>query len=117
MTKSELGNLSFGTYVLTRRKEHNWTVREFIHQLAQQGYKTVSPAYISRIEQGDEIPAPELILNIAEVFRDNPHMLLERAKRAKLQELKNALEAKYQRAIITLRDKVQEGKRRYGSKP
>lgn len=96
-------NLSFGEAVFKFRKERAWTVRDFIDQLGAKGQKTVSPAYITRIEQYGEIPSPDLILRIADVFQVDGNELLECAKKLKVRKFNKALEEKYQRALALYR--------------
>lgn len=95
----QLENMSFGEAVLSLRKRHEWTVKDFIERLEAKGYKVLSPAYITRIEQYGEIPKPELILYIADVFQVDAEKLLACARRLKLQKFDKALEDKYQKAV------------------
>ena len=92
-------SMSFGEAVLSLRKERGWTVKEFIEHLETKGHKSISPAYITRIEQYGEIPSPELILRIADVFRVDEQKLLECARRIKVQKFDKSLEDKYQKAV------------------
>jgi transcriptional regulator with XRE-family HTH domain len=90
-------NLSFGELVQQLRKEKGWTVREFIEKL--KGNDGVSPSYITRIEQYDEIPSPEFILKIAEIFNYDAEKLLECAKKIKVQKFDDILTKKYHQAL------------------
>jgi transcriptional regulator with XRE-family HTH domain len=91
-------NLSFGELVLALRKKHKWTVKEFIKRLEIKGHAPISPAYITRIEQYGEIPSPELICRIADVFEYDEQELFEHAKRIKVQKFDQSLQEKYQKA-------------------
>ena len=92
-------SMSFGEAVCALRKDKGWTVKDFIQKLEEKGYKAVSAGYITRIEQYAEIPAPELILTIAEVFKADENKLLECAKKVKVEKFDKSLEEKYQKAL------------------
>ncbi len=115
MAHDDFSNFAFGELVLKLRKDRNWTVRDFIEELSREG-KPISPAYVTRIEQYGEIPTPDLVIKIAQVFKVDAENFLHCAKNSKLKMLKENLEEKYQRVIDTLQDKVERGKQRYGSK-
>lgn len=95
----KLENMSFGEAVLSLRKDREWTVKDFIERLEAKGVEHLSPAYITRIEQYGEIPKPELILRIADVFQVDQEELLKCARRIKVEKFDKALEDKYQKAI------------------
>jgi transcriptional regulator with XRE-family HTH domain len=103
----------FGAEFLRLRNERGWTARELIAKLAQAN-KTVSPAYITRIEQHGEIPSPEFIHTLAKVLDCDVNKLLECAKKSKLENMKEYLDEKYG-PIDTLQKKVERGKLIYGS--
>jgi transcriptional regulator with XRE-family HTH domain len=94
-----LDDLGFGELILLLRKKSDWTVKEFIKKLEEKGQETVSPAYITRIEQYGEIPSPELICRIADVFHYDVEKLLNCAKRSKVEKFDKSLEEKYQKAV------------------
>jgi len=96
--KRSLDKLSFGEVVQYLRKSKGWTVRDFIKQVQSKGQESISPAYITRIEQYGEIPSPELICRMADVFDYDENKLLECAKKIKVQRFNKTLEKKYQKA-------------------
>ena len=91
--------LSFGELILSMRKEREWTIKEFIERIKRLGYKNITPAYITRIEQYNEIPSPELICHIADVFGYDVEKLLEHAKRMKIERFNKTLGEKYRKAV------------------
>ncbi len=99
---SDFSELSFGEAVFRLRKQKEWTVRDLIARIADRGGK-VSPAYITRIEQYGEIPSPEMILTLAEVFQVDGEKLLQQAKKIKVQTFEKGLGEKYQKAIAQFR--------------
>ncbi len=108
-------DLTFGEAVRQLRQKNGWTARDLIGKLKQEG-RPVSPAYITRIEQYDESPTPEFIFDLSRVFGINHEVLLDLAKRMKVELFRKSLEAKYDRKINLLADRVKQGKERYGSK-
>ena len=97
--KESLDQKSFGERIRAKRTSKEWTVKDFIQRLESKGQKSVSPAYITRIEQYGEIPSPELICVIADVLEDDAEQLLECAKKIKVKRFNKNLEAKYQKAV------------------
>lgn len=85
---------TFGEKIRTYRREKGWTVKDFIERLGND----LSPAYITKIEVHGEIPSPELICKISEVFGLKEQELLESAKEIKVQQFEESLEKRYQRA-------------------
>ena len=92
-------NISFGELILKLRKDNEWTVKDLIDRLKAKGQEKVSPAYITRIEQYGEIPSPELICRMAEVFRYNEQKLLDCARKIKVREFDQSLQEKYEKAV------------------
>ena len=84
----------FNEIVQHCRKQKGWTIREFVEKLGGD----ISPAYITKIEVHNEIPSPELICKIAEVFKLNYQDLLNSARKNKVQLFDESLEKKYQKA-------------------
>lgn len=84
----------FGEKVLSLRKENGWTVKEFITKLGGD----LSPAYVTKVEVHGEIPSPELICKIAEIFGIKEQELLDAAKECKVQQYEKSLEKRYQQA-------------------
>ena len=93
-----VGNLSFGELIQALRREKKWTVKDFIEKIQVKGYKSISPAYVTRIEVHGEIPSPELICIIADLFGYDEETLLTHAKKIKLQRFDRALKQKYEKA-------------------
>ncbi len=95
------GNMdgSFGEMVRTLRQDRGWTVKDLLHRLTATGQKSISPAYITRIEQYGDIPSPDFICRLADAFGMKPESLLEHAKKQKIAKFDEALEAKYQKAV------------------
>jgi transcriptional regulator with XRE-family HTH domain len=89
---------TFGDIVKRHRSEKGWTIKEFIDRLKADSRTTVSPAFITRVEQYGEIPGPELICRMAEVLELDLKKLLETARRVKVEKFDRGLEKKYQEA-------------------
>jgi transcriptional regulator with XRE-family HTH domain len=66
--------------------------------LESKGQQRVTPAYITRIEQYDEIPSPEFICRIADVFKYDLQKLLELAKNIKVKKFGKRLQKRYDKA-------------------
>ena len=79
-----------------------------VHELARR-IKTV-PSYVSKIEARGEIPSPEMIFKLAEVFGVEPGELVEIAKAQKGEEAKKAVEQKYSSKLELYRR--QKGKKK-----
>ena len=93
-------NISFGELILKLRKDNQWTVKDLIDKLEAKGRtKSLSPAYITRIEQYGEIPSPDLICRMAEVFRYDEKKLLDCARKIKVQKFDQNLQDKYDKAV------------------
>ncbi|MHB9155715.1 MAG: helix-turn-helix domain-containing protein [Endomicrobiales bacterium] len=108
MTEKE----SLGHLVNRLRKEKEWTVKEFIDKLgriSKTGEK-ISAAYITRVEVHGEIPAPDVIIRIAEVLGFNEEKMLEIAKSSKIQRLEKSLEEKYKKAYGLYRTQKEQEK-------
>jgi len=110
MPKSRASNLSFGELIQALRQERGWTVKEFIGKLESRWGKKISPAYITRVEQYGEIPSPDVICLIADIFGYNLDELLNCAKSEKMNKFDKALEEKYQKAVGLFRQG--QGKRK-----
>ncbi len=87
-------DISFGELIQRLRREKDWTVREFIKKLGEK----ISPAYMTKIEVHGEIPKPDLICKIADVFKYDANELLECAKQHKVKKFSNTLEERYGKA-------------------
>lgn len=85
----------FGQWVKEERRNRDWTVKEFITKLAARSGKSVSPAYVTRIEQYGEIPSPELICAIADVFGADQDQALSCAREQKVRRFDEGLGKKY----------------------
>jgi len=101
---------TFGERVRDRRQARGWTIRDLIQKLQARGQKSVSPAYITRVEQYGEIPRPEFICMLADILGDDAKKMLECARNIKVQRFDMNLEEKYQKAAGLYR--VQEGRRK-----
>lgn len=73
------------------------SVREAAAQIGK------SAGYLSRLETRGEIPAPELILTIAEAYGADAGELLKAAKEDYLQRAEQEIDAKHQSALILFR--------------
>ncbi len=98
---------SFGEQIQYLRREKNWTVKEFIAKLGEK----ISPAYMTKIEVHGEIPKPELICEMADVFECDPDELLKSAKNRKIKKYEDSLEEKYTKAIGFYRTQKKSEKR------
>jgi transcriptional regulator with XRE-family HTH domain len=100
---------TFGEFIKSQRKENEWTVREFIERLAELGYKKISPAYMTRVEQYGEIPSPEIICGFALVLACSVDELVFLAKQEKVSRFDKALENKYREAVGLYRTQKKKG--------
>ena len=91
--------INFGDLILDLRKKKEWTVKQFIERLEQRGGKVISPAYITRIEQYGEIPSPELICLIADVFGYDQQKMFTYARTSKVKKFDKNLQEKYEKAV------------------
>lgn len=89
---------TFGEIIKKERNDRDWSVRDFITKLSQLGAE-VSPTYITKIEVHGEIPKPELICKIAELFALDYTPLLEAAKKNKMRTFEQLLTKKYENAV------------------
>lgn len=95
---------SFGELIQRLRREKNWTVKEFIEKLGE----IISPAYMTKIEVHGEIPKPELICKMADVFKYDVNELLECAKQHKVKKFSKTLKDKYDKAFGLYRSQKNE---------
>ena len=98
-----------GKIIRAERLKRDWTVKTFREQILSRIKGTVSPAYITRIEQYDEIPSPELLCVIADIFGYDVEQLLGLAKEAKVRRFDENLEKKYQEAAGLFRTRKESG--------
>ena len=80
-----------GGLIRLKRQEMGLTVKEFINRL---GY-SVSPTFISKLENKGAIPGAELICKISEVINCQPEKLLDLARNEKLERYNKSLDKKY----------------------
>lgn len=104
-----MSETSVGKIIRAERLKRDWTVKHFIEQLESRIQKRVSPAYITRIEQYEEIPSPELLCVIADVFGYDVEQLLGLAKEAKIRKFDENLEKKYRDAVGLFRVRKESG--------
>lgn len=79
------------------REKERLTVRQFADRIKK------TPGYVSRIEARGEIPNPELLCAIADVYRVAPEGLLELAKRCYLERAEREVESKNSSALALYR--------------
>jgi transcriptional regulator with XRE-family HTH domain len=79
------------------RDQRGLTVRE----LAEHIEKT--PGYVSRIEARGEIPSPELLCVIADLYKIAPEELLNLAKQCYLERTERDVDAKNESALALYR--------------
>jgi transcriptional regulator with XRE-family HTH domain len=79
------------------REDREFTVRQFADLINK------TAGYISRIEARGEIPSPELLCVIADVYRIAPEELLELAKQCYLERTKREMDAKNSSALTLYR--------------
>jgi transcriptional regulator with XRE-family HTH domain len=79
------------------RQRHGYSVRKLADLLDR------TPGYVSRIEGRGEIPSPELLCRIAEVYRVDPKELLELAKRSQLEQTEKNIDEKQASALTLYR--------------
>lgn len=88
---------SLGKRLRELRKGRGYTVREFAHLLNK------SPGYVSRIEARGEIPSPELLCAIAEIYEIQPDALLELAKQMQLKRVEQDIAQRHSDALSLFR--------------
>jgi len=88
---------TLGQRIRELREKRNWTVRQFADRIEK------TPGYVSRIEARGEIPSPELICEIAEVYRVAPEELLNLAKQCYLERTEREVETKNSSALALYR--------------
>jgi transcriptional regulator with XRE-family HTH domain len=76
------------------REQRGLTVRQFADCIEK------TPGYVSRIEARGEIPSPELLCVIADVYGVKAEELLDLAKRCYLERTKREVEAKNLAALV-----------------
>ena len=86
-------DMTFAHKIKELRSKKGWSV----YDLAEKIGKT--PGYISKIEARGEIPSPEMIAQLAEVFNFNAEELFEIAKNEKGEQLKQNVVRKYDNAL------------------
>ena len=79
------------------RERRGLTVRKFAERIKK------TPGYVSRIEARGEIPSPELLCEIAGVYRISPKELLDLAKQCYLERAARDCEAKNSSALALYR--------------
>jgi len=90
---------SFGELVIELRHKKGLTIKELIEKLKAKGQERVTPAYITRIEQYGEIPSPEMICRMADVFDYDVDKLLDCAQKIKVRRFDESLAEKYRKAV------------------
>ena len=90
--------MTFGERIKQLRTAEKWTIKELVEKLNKREQKA-SPAYISKIELHNEIPSPEFICILADLFNVNEEELTDCAKEEKVKYFEESLEKKYQSAI------------------
>lgn len=79
------------------RVHGGFTVRELAELLGK------TPGYISRIEGRGEVPSPELLCKIAEVYGLDPEPLFKLAKESQLERTERDISARYAKALALYR--------------
>lgn len=79
------------------REDHGYKVRDFADLIGK------TPGYISRIEGRGEVPSPELLCKIAEVYQLDPEELFELAKQSQLERTERDIDARYASALALYR--------------
>ena len=83
------------------RRDRGDTVREFAELIEK------TAGYVSRIEGRGEVPSPELLCRIAEVYAIDPEELLQLAKQSQLERTERDISAKYASALALYRKEKQ----------
>jgi len=79
------------------REQRGLTVRQFADRIKK------TPGYVSRIEARGEIPSPELLCAIADVYGITPEELLDLAKQCYLERAEREVDAKNLSALALYR--------------
>ena len=88
---------TLGQYLRRLREQNGLTVRQFA------GCIKKTPGYVSRIETRGEIPSPELLCAIADVYHVAPEDLLDLSKQCYLGRIEREIEAKNMSALALCR--------------
>ena len=83
--------LSFGDEIGLARRRLQLEYKEIVSRLGRK----CSPSYLTRIEVRGEIPNPEMVIRLALVLGLDTKMMLEKAKKEKLESYKKILERRY----------------------
>lgn len=83
------------------RATAGWTVRDFATRIGK------TPGYISRIEARGEMPSPELLCQIAEMYGVPPEEILTLAAEEKIAEVAREIEEKHATALQLYRKEKQ----------
>jgi transcriptional regulator with XRE-family HTH domain len=79
------------------RERHGFKVREFAGLIGK------TAGYVSRIEGRGEIPSPELLCKIAEVYELDPTELLQLAKTSQLERAEREIDTRHASALALYR--------------
>lgn len=81
----------FNKMIRDARLRLNLTSKELIYMLG----RNYSASYLTKIESHGEIPAPEVVIRLAFALGLDEKMLLETAKKEKLEAYKQLLDRRY----------------------
>ena len=87
--------MTFGTIIREARKKRGWTLNQFLKKLDNK----ISKGYMSRIENWDEPPTPELMLKMCVILDLPEDELFESARQVRLKIYEGALTRRYQKAL------------------
>lgn len=87
----------FGSEIKKLRNAKGWSVRELSSRIGK------TAGYISQIEGRGEIPSPEVICLLAELFEFSLETLLQLAKSDQLSKAESDIKAKYDAALVLYR--------------
>ncbi len=82
-------DITFAQIIRESRNKKGWSVYDLAKRLSR------TAGYISKIEARGEIPSPQMIFKLAELFGLKPEYLIEIAKAEKAKEVSRVVQKKY----------------------
>jgi|CXWL01.1.fsa_nt_gi transcriptional regulator with XRE-family HTH domain len=100
---------TFGELIRAARQGKGWMIKDLIERVKTDKI-SLTPSFMTRVEQYDEVPGPDLILRMAEVLGLNPEELLKVATTNRVNRIKQNIEEVYQEKLTLYRKQKERGK-------
>lgn len=88
-------DMTFADKIRELRNKMGWSVYDLAKKLHNEKGNPMTAGYISKIEARGEIPSPQMIIKLAELFGLEPEYLIEIAKTEKAKEVSRVVQKKY----------------------